>query len=367
MTQQGQVKPFELLFAQSWEDPESDRQALRIQPGDVLMTITSGGCNSLGFLLDNPSEIFAVDINACQSHLLELKIAAIRSLGHEQCLEFLGVRPSPKRWETFSELTPLLSAVASDYWLTNEDLIRNGVLFNGKYERFVGLFRKFLRLIQSGRRIDELFENKSIEEQRQYFDDRWDTRRFRAILSLFFNKRMLARRGLAADYFIFDDGSASFYESFYRRAKYVMSELPVADNYFLASYLLGRYLSEEAMPDYLRTGSYDMIKGRLDRIRIVSDDAKHWLAGQASNSIDCFSLSNICEMMDQGDTELAFTAVARAAKDRARICFRNLMVPRSVPEHLTDRIYRNDDLSRILLASDRSFVYGKVDALEVKK
>ena len=367
MTQKGQVAPLELLFAQNWEDPESDRAALRIQPGDVLMTITSGGCNTIGFLLDDPAVIYAVDINSCQSHLLELKVAAIRNLDHGRCLMFLGVRHSEDRWETFRSLEESLSKDGRAFWRGNEKIVREGILFNGKYERFVGLFRQFLRQIQGNRRVDSLFDSHSLEDQKKYFDDRWDTRRFRAIFSLFFNKHVLARRGLSADYFKFDDGDASFAKSFYRRAKHVMTEIPIQSNYFLAGYLLGRYRSEGTVPDYLRAESYTAIQQRLDRITIVTADAKHWMAGREADSIDCLSLSNICELMDLGDTEFTFREVARCARDGARLCFRNLMVPRAVPDRLADQIRRNTELSHDLLKSDRSFVYGKVDALEVFK
>ena len=67
-----QVALSQLLFGMSWEDPESDRAALAIQPGETLTTISSGGCNTLTLLLDNPAKIHAIDINASQSYLLEL-------------------------------------------------------------------------------------------------------------------------------------------------------------------------------------------------------------------------------------------------------------------------------------------------------
>ena len=74
----GQVELSELLFSLSWKDPNSDREALRILPTDVLLTITSGGCNTLGFLLQNPQILYSVDINPSQAYLLEVKIAAMR-------------------------------------------------------------------------------------------------------------------------------------------------------------------------------------------------------------------------------------------------------------------------------------------------
>src|SRR5580658_2307917 len=77
---QDQVELFDLLFGMSWEDPASDRGALTIQPGETLLTVTSGACNTLTLLLEDPGRIYAVDINPSQSYLLELKRAAVLQL-----------------------------------------------------------------------------------------------------------------------------------------------------------------------------------------------------------------------------------------------------------------------------------------------
>jgi S-adenosylmethionine-diacylglycerol 3-amino-3-carboxypropyl transferase len=61
-----------------------------------------------------------------------------------------------------------------------------------------------------------------------------------------------------------------------------------------------------------------------------------------------------------------FAEVARIARTGARICFRNLIVPRVVPETLSAKIELQKELSRELLAHDRSFVYSRVDAYVVR-
>src|SRR5208282_3673353 len=93
---------------------------------------------------------------------------------------------------------------------------------------------------------------QSLQEQRDYFDRVWNTVQWRALFQLLFNKRVLARRGLSADYFRFDDGAASFADSFFARSKRALRDLPIATNYFIAQYLLGRYTSAQAAPAYLR-------------------------------------------------------------------------------------------------------------------
>ncbi len=363
--QPGQIELPELLFGMSREDPQSDRRALQIQPGDAVVTISSGGCNTLSLLLEDPRQVFAVDINPCQSHLLELKRAAVRRLDFDDLHSFLGLNPSARRAEMFESLAGDLSAPALAYWRSRPAAVRSGVVYQGRYEQFLRHFRSLLRLTQGRKRIDGLFQSRSIEEQRHYFDRVWNTVQWRILFRLLFNKRILARRGLSADYFRFDDGTSSFAESFFERSKRALCEIPIATNYFIAQYLLGRYADPNAVPAWLRRETLSIVRERLDRIEVVTAAVKVWLAGRPESSIDAFSLSNICELMSLDDTARTFEQVARTAKPLARICFRNLMIPREVPESLKSKIQLREDTSRLLLARDRSFAYSRVQAYVV--
>jgi S-adenosylmethionine-diacylglycerol 3-amino-3-carboxypropyl transferase len=366
MTSPGQVALSDLLFGMSWEDPASDRAALRLVPGQSLLTISSGGCNTLSFLLDDPARIHAVDINASQSHLLALKCAAIKRLDRDGLLAFLGITPSARRLELFESVAAELNEDATSYWRARSDAIEAGVVLQGRFEKFLARFRSFLRLLQGRRRIDGLFAAESLEAQQRYFDETWNTRRWRMLFRLAFNKRTLAKRGLSADYFRFDDGSTSFADSFLNRARGAFRDLPIRSNYFLAQYLLGRYLSPDAVPDYLRAENLPIVRERLDRIEIITADAKEWLAARPPRSIDAFSLSNISELMNAADTAVTFREVARTATPGARICFRNLMVPRDVPPDLQQTIRLDEETSRRMLRNDRSFVYSRVNAYVVE-
>ncbi len=363
--QASQIEFPELLFGMSWEDPDSDRSALEIQPSDTILTITSGGCNTLALLLEDPRRIYALDINPCQSHLLELKRAAIRHLDYDDLHMFLGLRPSKDRLQMFESLAGELSNPALEYWRRRPAAIRDGIVYQGRYEEFLRHFRRLLRLVQGRHRIEGLFECQSLEEQRDYFDRVWNTVQWRMLFRLAFNKYVLAKRGLSTDYFRFDDGAQSFAESFFNRSKRAFREIPVASNYFLAQYLLGRYTGPNAAPAFLRREHLPIIRERLDRIEIVTADVKIWLAGRPEISIDGFSLSNICELMSPAETARTFEQVARTARPRARICFRNLMIPREVPETLRAKIQLLEDASRRLLDHDRSFVYSRVHAYVV--
>ena len=53
-------------------------QVLKINNDDTVLTLTSGGCNSLNLLLHGAGHVVSVDCNPAQSALLELKATGIR-------------------------------------------------------------------------------------------------------------------------------------------------------------------------------------------------------------------------------------------------------------------------------------------------
>src|ERR1700733_5579116 len=145
---QDQVKLFDLLFGMSWEDPASDRRALAIQPGETLLTVTSGACNTLTLLLEDPGKVYAVDINPSQSYLLELKRAAVRHLEYDELRAFLGLAPSGERLQIFERLRGDLSEAALGYWRGKPEAVRKGGVNAGKYESFIRLLRRFVGVMQ---------------------------------------------------------------------------------------------------------------------------------------------------------------------------------------------------------------------------
>ncbi|QMU28169.1 DUF3419 family protein [Adhaeribacter radiodurans] len=363
----GQVQLSKLIFTHNWEDPAMDERALQIKADDTVFTITSGGCNTLGFLRFNPRQIYCVDINAAQTYLMELKQAAFRYLDYEELLAFLGLRHHPKRSLIFRKLISDLSPEARSFWLNNNSLIEKGIIMNGRYERFVKIASWLLRTLQGYGKTKRLFGLKTLEEQKKLYDTEWNNGRWQWIFKTLFNKKRLAKGGLDGDYFHFDDGSASFSESFHKRAGHAICDLPVQTNYFLALYLLGHYQNEKSIPAYLQQENFNVIKKNIDRIHPVTADSKYWLEVQQDNLFDAMALSNICELMDKADTHKLFSEVLRTSKPGARLIFRNLMIPREVPENLQSNIIQDSDLSKEIQFQDRSFVYGKVAAYTIVK
>jgi len=69
-----------LVYPQIWEDPEIDMEALALTPDCHLVTIASGGCNVLSYLVDDPKRITAVDLSLAHVALNRLKLTAVQRL-----------------------------------------------------------------------------------------------------------------------------------------------------------------------------------------------------------------------------------------------------------------------------------------------
>src|ERR1700761_4555274 len=68
------------VYNQIWEDPAIDLEALQLGPGHRVVTIASGGCNLLNYLVADPAAIEAVDLNPAHIALTRLKLAAMKLL-----------------------------------------------------------------------------------------------------------------------------------------------------------------------------------------------------------------------------------------------------------------------------------------------
>lgn len=346
-----------LLFSMNWEDPALDRAAFELEPEARIATVCSGSCNTFAFLLDDPASILSFDYNPAQVWVLELKAACFKLLDHGEMLELFGVRPSDRRRDLLQRVLPVLSPEAMEYWTRQPWLLQRGLLNGGRYERFVGVFGALLRRLQGRRRIQGLFEERDRDGRERFYDEEWDTRRWRLLFRMFFNKSVMAHRGLNPDYFHFDDGSDSFADSFQRRARQAIVELPTRENFYLAQYVLGRYLDEVQLPEYLRPENFQPIRARVDRLDIRVGDVRTTFDELPERSLDAICLTNVFELMSEQETHTVLPRVARVLRPGGRMTLRNLMIPRSVPEELADRLKLESELSRALHRQDRSFVY----------
>jgi S-adenosylmethionine-diacylglycerol 3-amino-3-carboxypropyl transferase len=355
----------DILYAQCWEDPEMDRIAFGTKPGDTVFSITSGGCNALSFLLDDPAKVICLDMNRFQNYLLSLKINAFKTLSHDETLEFFGVRSSNRRWDLYERLKPFLSEEEQLYWSNKKADLNRGIIHCGKYERYMHLLKKVFRILIGSKIINELFNSSCIEEQRILFQKKWDNFKWKLFCQIFLS-RAFASMLFDKAFYKYLEPSFSF-EKYYRSAvRRAVTELPAKDNYFLAYILSGNYFADN-LPVYLKKENYQFIRDRVDRIKIVTSGCQEYLSSLPGDTISKFNFTNIFEWMSIEEFTLILLETLRIAKDGAVITYRNHLVTRNRPDIFADKIIPDMKLSLELRKKDRSFIYKAYVVERIKK
>lgn len=346
----------DVLYSQCWEDPQMDRSAFGIRQDDVVFSISSGGCNVLTFLIDNPKSIISLDLNPHQNYLLELKIAAFKYLPYDWLLELMGVTESKRRTGIYDLIKYDLSDGARNFWDGNPKKICEGIINCGRYEHYIKLLRNVLRLIVSKRTLRKIYKIKDPEQRKQLFEKKWNNLRWKI-----FTKVLLSRKTMSLlfdkAFFRFLKDDFSFGDHFAEKVKMGITGLPLDENYFLRYILFGNY-DEKYLPVYLRKENYEIIKKRINRIQIVTDSCDHFFKKTDDDSISKFNFTNIFEWISEDDFKSILKEIIRVAKDNAVITYRNLLVPRQHPESLSDIIFSESRLAEELHHKDLSFIYN---------
>jgi len=358
----------DVLYANCWEDPQLDRAAFGIGQDDVVFSITSGGCNVLTFLLDDPRKVIAVDANPHQGYLLELKMAAFRALSHEEMLEFFGVRPCAARPRLYRErLRSGLSNDAARFWDGQPKKIARGIIHAGRYERYMRLLRHTVVAGFGKRRlIKRLFEADGPAAREHLYREKWQGLWWKLLTGVMLS-RQLNKLLFDRAFFAYLDRDFSFGRHFAAKAERALVRLPMKENYFLSYILLGRFYGEPFLPVYLRRENYQPIRDRLDRVEIVAASCEGYFAGLEDASISKFNFSNIFEWMSPAAFEALLRQTVRVARDKAVLTYRNLLVFRERPASLGGTITPFRDLAKALHETDLSFIYDNYVVEQVEK
>lgn len=341
-----------IRYANCWEDPQLLLRAADLRDKRCL-SIASGGDNSFSLLAAAPREVVAFDLNPAQLALCELKAAAIRTLDYGEFLQFLGFRPSPRdRAATYRDA--LRGQLSGDYFDRRPDLLRAGVVHAGKFERYFRIFRRFvLPFAHSRRTVAELLREKSAEERRRFYRERWDTPAFRGIYRLFFNRFVMGRLGRDPEFFRYVDANA-ISGMLKRQTDYALSELPTHDNPYLHYIMASEF--GPALPHYARRENFGAIRANLGRIRFVKGTPDE-LAAEGGAAFDFFNLSDIFEYMDETLCRQCAESLFRLAAPGAAVAYFNMLVPRSLAALVPEKFAAHDEEATAIFAENRAFFY----------
>ncbi|QHL91357.1 DUF3419 family protein [Sphingomonas changnyeongensis] len=365
-----------LVYAQIWEDPDVDMEALAIQPDSRMVAIASGGCNVLSYLTAGPAHITAVDLNTAHVALNRLKLAAARHLpDYAAFRRFFAEADTPENIRAYRDhVRPLLDEVSRRYW-EGRDLIgrrrirgfASGIYKRGLLGGFIGLAHGLARLYRVDPR--ELLSARTVEEQRAIFDRR---------LAPVFDKKFVrwltdqpaSLFGLGippAQYeALAGDEPAGMAAVLRARLEKLACDFDIRDNYF-AWQAFGRGYGKEPaapLPPYLQAANHALVVSRVDRVTVRHANFTDHLAEQPDASLDRYVLLDAQDWMTDAQLTALWREITRTARPGARVLFRTAAAPTLLPGRVPDDILGRWDYaeaqSRDLTRRDRSSIYGGV-------
>lgn len=352
-----------LRYAQCWEDADVLLEALAIQPHHTCLSIASAGDNALSMLSRGPRHVLALDLSESQLASVELRIAAYRELNDEELLRLMGSRSERNRRRLYRRCRSVLSPKARRYWDAREAEIDQGIGALGKLERYFETFRRqVLPLVHGRATVDRLFEPKSRDERREFYDQTWNTWRWRKMFRLFFSRRVMARAGRDPAFFEYVEGNVA--DRILARAEHALCELDPSRNPYLHWIFRGAH--GRALPHALRPENQATIRAHLDCLEWRQQSLEDFLRSNDAHGVHAYNLSDVFEYVSPGHYHRTLETIADTAAPAARLAYWNLLVPRSRPGALADRL-RPLPIAEELHRRDKSFFYEDFVVEEVQR
>ena len=368
------AKLFEgLVYAQIWEDPEVDMAALDLGPDRRLVTIASGGCNVMSYLLADPMHVIAVDLNPAHLALLELKLAAARHLPDHDAFRRLLVTGHDRanielyrRW-----LAAHLSATTRAWWEGRDRIGRRrlGMLTRNLYAH--GLLG---RTIQAGhlvcrlhgRNPRRLTEARSREDQRRLFEE--------VLAPVFASPAVRTMAGMPATYFglgippaqfeaMKADAGGDILSLVKSRIERLACDFPIEDNWFAWQAFARRYPESGAtLPPYLRPESFASLRERAPRVDLHHATVTDLLTRLDAETVDGYVLLDAQDWMTRAQITALWAQIGRTSRAGAKVVFRTAAAASPLTDLLPAELLAPwayaAARSAELHARDRSAIYG---------
>ena len=370
------------VYNQIWEDPDVDLKALQVDERSSILTISSGGCNLLNYLLANPKEIHAVDLNRNHLHLANLKITALRHLpNHEAFFQFFGKADTVENVENYVKyLKPHLEKDAQAYWekrtVLGESRIQyfaNNLYRYGAMGKFIGFLHRFARRYHID--LQEFLSVEDVAQREKLFDEKFSSFFTKRIVSFLGNLPLLFfNLGIPPKQFEYmkKEYDGDLTKLYHERVKRLVCDFPIEENYFAWQAFSRRYdcKNRKAIPNYLKAENYEHLKQNVHKISLNLMSLTDFLARQSEGSVNRFVFLDSLDWMDAWQIHELWREVYRVGEEGSRVIFRTSSNHSPVEELLSSELLRrftyHKDLSEKLFREDRSAIYGGFHLYESK-
>ncbi len=369
------------VYNQIWEDPRVDIEALEFNSDSRILTISSGGCNALNYLVESPESVTAVDLNRDHIYLLNLKIAALRHLpSYEKFFQFFGNGKGENVETDFLRyISPHVDRDTREFWQSNT--LGGGLLYGdrigfftgaGLYEHsrngyFLRFFHRLARVF--GCKPDEILKAKTLEEQQdlynKYIDPFFDTFAIKTL-----GKLPITMFGLGIPPQQYNElkkdltDGRTVIDIYRERAKRLACDYPIQENYFAWQAFARKYDTEHrmAVPEYLKEENYETLKVNADRLISKVVSATDEITENSRGTFNRFVFLDAQDWMNAEQMTELWSAIAEKAEPGSRIIFRTAgagsPLELALPKELMVRFAYERSTSERLFKEDRASIYG---------
>jgi S-adenosylmethionine-diacylglycerol 3-amino-3-carboxypropyl transferase len=366
-----QIHGNSLVYNACWEDPRCDRKLLNMNEKSRVVMLTSAGCNALDYLLDDPAEIFCVDINPRQNALLHLKLALLQGTDHATLFRFFGNGVTPKAREVFYDTLRrrLPEPYSANFWERNLHYfnakgLRKSFYWHGSSGTVAWIIRQWLlSRPEAARLTHRLLESQNVAEQLDWYEQLeplFLNRFVQWLVQQHLVQSMLgvpkSQQHLAAA--IFPDGLFGYIRQCLR---HVFTRLPMTDNYFWKLYFFGHY-EPDCCPNYLKPEHYSTLRARSPRIGTHNGSLSDFLnknPGQYTHFVLLDHQDWLAARRRRPALEEEWSLILENAAPGAKVLFRTASFdPNFLPDFVRERVRFDQESAAWSQANDRVGTYA---------
>lgn len=369
------------VYNQIWEDPRVDIAALDINEKSRILTISSGGCNALNYLLEGPESVTAVDLNRHHIYLLDLKTAAAEHLpSYQDFFEFFGFGSGPNAGANYlKHIARHLDSDTRDFWESNT--LTGSLLYGDRIGYFSnsGLYEHsrnayFLRFFHwLARRLGcdpvRILEARTPDEQTEIYERAikpfFDSRLIRLV-----GKLPITLFGLGIPPQQYEElkkdlqEGGSVIDIYEHRARRLACDFPIDENYFAWQAFARKYdtINRSALPEYLKPHNFECLRRNIDRIETIIGSATDVIQTSKFGAFNRFVFLDAQDWMDTAALTELWQTIAMRAEPGSRIIFRTAgsrsPLEAVLPQELMSRFHYEKETSEELFKMDRASIYG---------
>lgn len=313
-----------IIYPTAIEDPRQDRHLLELGSDDVVIMITTGGCNVLDRIIDGPKQVHAVDHNPRQNYLLALRLAACRVLSYEEFFALFAENDMKILHDNYPDIRADLAEVspaAAVFWDGYRHRISNWQ-YCGSTGGVVYWLITLMMTFGLSKTARDLLAAQSIEEQTELLSNFGFLERFYLFLSWQFILRTGWLVGVPCTQMALcrDNRVWTTVEHVYKETHILK------DNYFWYGALTGGY-SHECCPRYLKKEGFDTLKQRIsdapDCIVWHTGDMIKYMASLPDGSLSAAILLDHLDWMSDDQVLHEFQVLLRKIRPGGRILWRS--------------------------------------------